>query len=199
MINLIPPHILLRRETKTATRKWSIRLLILSGVCSCLFLGSLRLIEHQEKLVENSRNKYNLVLNQLNESQALLTHRDQIWDRWDTIRSIHNPRTSAWFLELLSVSLPNESYLNSLRFTLPGDRGPGLSNNPTLSPGRLGFSGTAAGHREVGEIIQALSASGAFRDVNLISVSDPGRVAGNNDLLFEMQCITAERLSRGSN
>jgi Tfp pilus assembly protein PilN len=187
MINLIPPHLLQRRERQREIRRWGVRLLIVAFCCAGTFSGSREIVSGKIAEVEETKRTYNLVVKELNNSRNLLEQRDQLWKRWDTITTLHTPRSSAWHLELLSQSLPGDCYIRSLDLTLPAALEDGAVQ---VTKGRLRLSGSARSHGQVSMVINSLNRSNAFDDVTLESISDPGGTNGAGEILFEMNCVT---------
>ncbi len=193
MINLIPSHLLHRREKQAELHHWLIRIFAVTICCVIVFLGSRQIVAGKIAAVELTKIEYNNILTELNASRGLIAERDQLWQRWETIATLHTPRTSAWHLELLSQSLPKECYIRSLNLSLPAALEEGAE---VACVGQLRLSGSALSHGQVSVVIHSLSCSNAFANVNLLSISDPGGAGAAGEILFEMNCVTNHNIGR---
>ena len=58
--------------------------------------------------------------------------------------------------------------------------------------GRLRIQGRAPGPEEVGRILRSMIGRPEFRQVTLVSVTDPRRITGRDEVSFEIVCELTE-------
>ncbi len=193
MINLIPGKVLLERERKLYLKLWIWRISALVLFCLLFYGASARLVADKVKQFDSARAEYNSLLGGVSSSSSLIMQRDELWQRWETVEAICNPKTTAWYLEILGEAMPTGCRLNHLKLDIRDSSTLVSRSEKDDAPDvDLSFDGDAGDHIQVRSLIRALKTCGVFSDVQLVSASDKGGPAGDGTVSFELSCENNE-------
>jgi hypothetical protein len=189
-IDLIPPDVLVRRETQCSIRRWVKRLVLFVIVASVLYGGLYGLAAGRNAELLQLTDRYETLEESLHRAADLLRERDLLARNEEAIGLIRGNRTAGWVLEILGQTLTPDSYLSYLRidhcpFYEPED-GEKEETNPCLET--VTIRGQAPGHQQVGQILHQLVTSGAFPEVALVSARETTDSPGKEKVDFEIFC-----------
>ncbi len=195
IINLIPAHVLEERHIRRCMRRWSVRLVTCAAILGGLYAGIVRVATGPNAEVRKLSEQVEQLQVRFRGAEGLIGERDRLAKRQEAIASISDARRTGWYLEEVGRALTPESYLNYLGldrcFVAEEQRGDRARRDDCRA--NLSLRGYAPGHSDVGKVLAALKATGAFEDVTLASVTELPGERGQRSVRFHMECRLAQR------
>jgi hypothetical protein len=189
-IDLIPPELLVRRETKRRLRTWGKRLLTVAVVGAALFVVLVRMAESGNAELIQMSGRYAALQDRLGQAESLIQERDRLAQHQEAIGAIRRGATVGTYLEALGEAIPENSYLRRIDLRMCNASRPknwtGIGEEECTATVQL--RGTAPTHQDVGRIIRGLFDTGRFEEVGLVSLSEPMSGQGPDMVDFELLC-----------
>ena len=194
VINLIPPVILQQRLSRKTMRLWSGRLIICALALTIAYVMIMRVASGPSSEVRRLSERVEQLQVRFRGAESVIGERDRLATRLAAIASISNAPRAGWYLEQVGTALTSDSYLNyvGLEHCLVSEEKSGRGKKEECKS-NLVLRGYAPGHEDVGEMLRALKACGAFSDVTLAAVTELPGEDPRRDVRFHLECQLAER------
>jgi hypothetical protein len=194
VINLIPPVILQQRASRKHLRLWTGRLIVCALALAIAYGGIMRIAAGPSSEVRRLSERVEQLQGRFRGAESVIGERDRLATRLAAIASISNAPRTGWYLEQVGVALTPDTYLNYFGFEhcLVAEEKTGRGKKDECAS-TLVLRGYAPGHGDVGEVLRALKACGAFSDVALAAVTELPGENPQRDVRFHVECRLAER------
>jgi len=194
VINLIPGVILEQRASRKCLHRWAGRLIACGVVLAIAYIGIMRVAAGTRSEVQRLSERVEQLQGRFQGAESVIGERDRLATRLAAIASISNAPRTGWYLEQVGTALTPQAYLNYVGFehclVAEGKSGSGKKGECESS---LVLRGYAPGHGDVGEVLRALKACGAFNEVTLAAVTELPGESSRRDVRFHLECRLAER------
>ncbi len=194
VIDLIPPDLAARRESRRLIRQWALRVGIAAALGAALYASLDLAVTRRNSELSGLTGRYDVMRHGLDRADALFAERDRIERRYEAISLVGADHKVAAIIAVLGAALTPDSHLGYLeinRCSLP-------DHDPAAQGGQgcrayLKMRGWAPGNREVGEIIRHLITADGFSEVDLIWTRDVSGSGPATRVEFEIECSVDRR------
>jgi hypothetical protein len=191
-IDLVPAETIQRREVRRRLVRWGRRLALLLVVAAGLHVVLVAVASGQRTELARLQQTYSDLKERIRRAEGLLAERENLARHREAIALIRGARTAGHYLDAVGATMTPDSFLD----TLVLERCPPVERQDPRGAdacrARLRIQGRAPGHEQVGRILRSMIARPEFRDVSLVSVTDPPRGAEPDAVSFEIVCVLAE-------
>jgi hypothetical protein len=194
VIDLIPPETIQRRDVQRRLGRWGARAGLVVAAGSVFYAALAAIASGQREELAGLQQTYSDLQDQLRRAEGLLQERQNLGRHREAIALIRGGRSAGHYLDAVGATMTPDSYLDALVLERcpPGEREDPEARAPEACLGQLRLQGRARGHEEVGWILRSMIARPEFREVSLVSVTDPPRGTGPDEVSFEIVCVLAE-------
>ena len=198
VIDLIPPETIQRRDARRRLARWGSRVGLVVAVGAGLYATLIAVASGQTEELARLQQTYSDLQGQLRRAEGLLEEWQHLVRHREAIALIRGGRSGGHYLDAVGATLTPDSYLDAIvleRCPVEPEAPEGAAPEPCV--GRLRIQGRAPGPEEVGRILRSMIGRPEFRQVTLVSVTDPRAVTGRDEVSFEIVCELSETKGTG--